>query len=451
MAALSFATWAQRRAGAGSKPAEHHGPGDGRGGLPAVARTSRRDGVRGDSPDRRGARPFRVALRVGASVIAVHAVVVALVLHGGSSIRDFPDLGSKFSTQSLASPYLGVHDPAYLAHPPRHAGGFDGQFAYYIAVDPIHATGYMDYPFIRYQRVLYPALAHLVSLGQPRAVPAALVVVNIAAAAAGAGVLAFYLATRGSAPWLALLYGLGPGAVSVVLNDLSECVEWSLIAAGLVVYLLGGRRKILVPGALFGLSVLTKDNGLAVIVPLIGYDLLIGRWLLPIREELQVRAGRALVWGGTVFLPYLGWSLLMKVWIGQPPVASYLGARLPSSAAGVLALGRRGDVLEGLMFVLPAVITFALGVWALARGRREIQVLLLLVAPVVYSFLLGPAWYGSSVDLARLGIGITVVALVAYPELRAVTAQRLLMAYGTVLTFPAVLFLTYISLFTLRK
>ncbi|HEY8739706.1 MAG TPA: hypothetical protein VIN56_03825, partial [Candidatus Dormibacteraeota bacterium] len=64
--------------------------------------------------------------------------------------------------------------------------------------------------------------------------------------------------------------------------------------------------------------------------------------------------------------------------------------------------------------------------------------------------LLGSAWYNSTIDLARVGIGITVVALLAWPQLRLATSRRVVMAYGTVLTFPAVLFLTYISLFMSR-
>jgi hypothetical protein len=182
-------------------------------------------------------------------VAVAYTLLMGLLLHGGSNIRDFADMGSNFATQSTASPYLGLRDPAYVAHPPQQPGGFDGQFAYYLAVDPVHAVGYMGYPFIRYRRVLYPGLVYIVALGQPGAVPAALVLVNIAAIAAGSGILAFYLAAMGAPPWLALLYGLGPGAVSVVLNDLSEGVEWGLISAGLVLYLLGGRRRALLPGA----------------------------------------------------------------------------------------------------------------------------------------------------------------------------------------------------------
>ncbi|HEY8739012.1 MAG TPA: hypothetical protein VIN56_00275, partial [Candidatus Dormibacteraeota bacterium] len=122
---------------------------------------------------------------------------------------------------------------------------------------------------------------------------------------------------------------------------------------------------------------------------LVAYDLLGRPWRLPSREELVVRIRRAVVWGATVFLPYLGWSALTKLWIGRLPDAPYLGARLPTSAAGLLTLAQRGEVLQAVMFVLPAVVSLGLALWALARGRREIQLWLLLVAPLAYSILLG--------------------------------------------------------------
>src|SRR5579871_4588194 len=53
--------------------------------------------------------------------------------------------------------------------------GYDGQFDYYIALDPANAPLHLDVPAYRYQRVLYPMLARVVVLGQASLIPYALV------------------------------------------------------------------------------------------------------------------------------------------------------------------------------------------------------------------------------------------------------------------------------------
>src|SRR3972149_9882916 len=51
--------------------------------------------------------------------------------------------------------------------------GYDGQFAYYIAIDPAPrvVAPKLDAPAYRYQRILYPLLAPALALGGPAAIP----------------------------------------------------------------------------------------------------------------------------------------------------------------------------------------------------------------------------------------------------------------------------------------
>ena len=44
--------------------------------------------------------------------------------------------------------------------------GYDGQFNYAIAADPLHASPALDVPAYRYQRILYPLLVRALALGQ---------------------------------------------------------------------------------------------------------------------------------------------------------------------------------------------------------------------------------------------------------------------------------------------
>ena len=62
---------------------------------------------------------------------------------------------------------------------PNGTTGYDGQFVYQIALAPLEAVPYIDIPAYRYQRILYPLTARLVSLGQPAFIPWVLIGLNI--------------------------------------------------------------------------------------------------------------------------------------------------------------------------------------------------------------------------------------------------------------------------------
>ena len=62
----------------------------------------------------------------------------------------------------LAFATLGTR---FSQHVPSGTEGYDGQFAYQIAVKPTGAAPFLDVPAYRYQRILYPLLARLLALG----------------------------------------------------------------------------------------------------------------------------------------------------------------------------------------------------------------------------------------------------------------------------------------------
>jgi hypothetical protein len=57
--------------------------------------------------------------------------------------------------------------------------GYDGQFAYQIAVDPSGAPDKLDIPAYRYQRILYPMAVRLLGLGNPSLIPWMMILINI--------------------------------------------------------------------------------------------------------------------------------------------------------------------------------------------------------------------------------------------------------------------------------
>ena len=81
---------------------------------------------------------------------------------------------------------MGGHGPVQ----PTSWTGYDGQFFYYMALDPQGAAPYMDLPGYRYQRIAYPMLARLIVLGRSSLIPDALLAVNLFAVVAGSAALA---------------------------------------------------------------------------------------------------------------------------------------------------------------------------------------------------------------------------------------------------------------------
>ena len=162
-----------------------------------------------------------------------------------------------------------------FAHPARvpasvyvfPSNGYDGQFFYRLALDPVdlRRTAFgitLDHPY-RLQRIGYPALAWLFSLGHHRLAPIALVVVNVLALAM-IGLLGGMLAAESGrhAIWGLLLAGYF-GFLKSVGNDLAEPVAAACLLGGVLAY---RRERPVVAGLLFAYGALTRET--AMIVPL---------------------------------------------------------------------------------------------------------------------------------------------------------------------------------------
>ncbi len=74
------------------------------------------------------------------TIICLVYVLGVLIGAGGDPLT-FALLGTRFSEGNL-----------------QGTEGYDGQFAYQIALDPLEAAPYLDVPAYRYQRILYPLL-----------------------------------------------------------------------------------------------------------------------------------------------------------------------------------------------------------------------------------------------------------------------------------------------------
>ena len=224
--------------------------------------------------------------------------------------------------------------PAELRYIRKDSVGYDGQFVYRLALDPLTRRKVdfgmtLDLPAYRQQRIALPALAWLLARASPLSTLWSLLLINMLAlvAAAYAGAL---LAVRwGRNPLWGLLIAFAPGLVVGLSRGLTEPLSLAFLVAGLVCWL---DRRHLLAGALFTAGILTRETvGVALVglgVGLIAQQVRSRRWPGP----ADVSAYAALA---VPVLALLGWQLLLKSWWGEVP-AGTSGSNLGVPVIGVV-------------------------------------------------------------------------------------------------------------------
>lgn len=222
------------------------------------------------------------------------------------------------------------------------SNGYDGQFYYRLALNPadLQRTAFgitLDHPY-RLERIGYPALAWVFSLGQHRLVPIALVAVNLLALAA-IGLLGGLLAIESGrhALWGLLLAGFF-GFLKSVGCDLAEPVAAACLLGGVLAY---RRRHPAVAGLLFAYGALTRET--VMIVPLaILFVRLACAARAGFRREFRIGVGAVdLAWCLPV-LAFAGWQLVLRSVTGTWVVLSGVG----DNANTGLPLTQFGDAIR---------------------------------------------------------------------------------------------------------
>lgn len=203
----------------------------------------------------------RAALVPAAIMVAATAafVLARVLIAGDGDISNFVVAGDRFV------------DPTATGLPVQlDRGGYDGQFFYRLARDPLdHATSaygvVVDSP-LRAARIAYPFLVWVVALGGSAAlVPWSLVLVNVAGLGALGFVGGLFARQAGrSALWGLLISGWA-GFVFTLARDLGEIVA----ACGLAAGLLAVRRGAVGPAvAAFSIALLARETTLIVVAAL---------------------------------------------------------------------------------------------------------------------------------------------------------------------------------------
>jgi hypothetical protein len=272
-------------------------------------------------------------------------------------------------------------------------GGYDGQFYYVLARDPWHpaAAGMVDLPAYRHVRILYPALAWLLSGGgDPVLLLWVLPAINLAAI----GVLAWLGATVatfcGRSPWWGFLLPVVLNVGLAALRDLTDPLSAAAVCGLLTAHLLGWRTIWLAAWATA--AVLSREQNVVIVGVVLLGCLMQRRWS-------QVAA-------------LLFAVALLSVWVavlygfyGQLPISP---DNLSTPFAGIWGRLRNPDGHFGSallpihalsMVFLTVQIVLSLVMLAF---RAERTILLTALAGVALAVLAGPAVFEGAHSYARV-------------------------------------------------
>ena len=150
----------------------------------------------------------------------------------------------------------------------KGSAGFDGQFYYRLALNPLtnKPTEFgitLDEPPLRHQRILYPLLASALSFGNPRLLPAVLILLNFSVLCLMGWLGGCYAQTLKQHALWGIFLPLYPGFLLALSRDTVEIFEAAILLGS---FLLLRRRRTVLATAVVVLAILTKETSILIIV-----------------------------------------------------------------------------------------------------------------------------------------------------------------------------------------
>jgi len=276
--------------------------------------------------------------------------------------------------------------------------GYDGQFSYALALDPIGAeeSGALDKPAYRYMRIVYPIAARLVAFGIPDLVPWSLLAVNVLAAGATAWLMAVLIGARAGAVWAVLALLLSINYLIGVRLDLNEPLALLMAIAGLWLH---KQRRFGLAAAAFAIAGLTKEVFLAFPLAVAIYEV----------TQRNLKTTAIILFGS--FLPYIAWSSAVTQWLGTSPFSYSLSKPSLIPFAGLRHLWPFESQMMVVIWAIGPAIALALGVvWKSIRGSPSLAAWLVLLNVAVLATLPVESWE-DPLAILRLALGAMVAGL----------------------------------------
>lgn len=355
-----------------------------------------------------------------AAVAALALVGVRLAFNGGDPSA-FIVAGDSLTDSRVVPGDIAVN---------RDSSGYDGQLVYRLALDPATAkkTDFgitLDNPPYRQQRILYPALAWLLSGGgRPGLLPSVLIGINVVCLLALAWLGARLAAEHGRPPVHGAVLALTPAFAVSLARDLNEIVAMTFVVAALVAL----RRSRPAPaGVMLALAALARETTLVVPLALAAVWLW-RRWRRPAAPE-QLGASSFVI----PIVVAAAWQLVLLARWGTMPVVSsegnlslpfagVLGAITRNVEAGTLeAYGNLG--LLAVTVVLTAMV--AVQAW---RSRALVHEKACLFGALSLQPLVGWKVWSQHVGFVRSLAEVFAIGMVVLLASRDVASDRVLLA-----------------------
>lgn len=197
--------------------------------------------------------------------LAPALIAVAVVLAYSSAISKYVNrhdttmgflvcVGDRFAGEGLPDPNVPVM---------QNSNGYDGQFFYRMAFDPllsdVTAAPRVDIPAYRQQRILYSLAAYALSFGNAWMVPYLLPALNLFAISVITFVAGKIAVESGMRPEWGLVLGAYPGFLVSLLRDLPEPMAVMFVVLG--IYCIR-KQKYSIAALALGLGALTRETTL---------------------------------------------------------------------------------------------------------------------------------------------------------------------------------------------
>lgn len=181
--------------------------------------------------------------------------------------------------------------------------GYDGQYFYINALNNLKTPESFELT-LRYQRIIYPALALLLAFGNISYLPFVLILINLAAVVLSSYFLVLILRKYNANLNLIYLWSFNIGMILCLARDLTSPLMFLFLITAL--YFIEN-KKMLFASVLFLLAALTRETALTIIIP----SLLFFIW----KKELKTAS---ILFLSLIF--YFAWQLYLYLQFGAWPI-----------------------------------------------------------------------------------------------------------------------------------
>ncbi len=347
-------------------------------------------------------KPFLVenpALLIGITILIIHMLVMYSISPYGYNLSSMIRI-SRTDEERASRELVQKGMVVFLDR-----GGYDGQAYYYIAMDPFMERGVFNSPY-RYQRILYPLIARILTFGRVDLLPHTLYVVNLLSL--GVGMYFFILLLRHLSlhPLWSLFYGLCPPTIMTIQYDLPSPLAMALIIVAVYFYV-KDRLYLTVP--LLALSLLTREDSVMVLLPLVVWD-----WQ---KRKDPLRAGFLL----SSVVPFVVWQVVVLLKLGSLPAGTSAHVISPVPFKGIWEYYsgvRPKNLLEAMKIMSTVVVLgfFIMTAISVLRAMKKGGHLFyyIVIAYCVLVTLTVPSQWDNYNGLVRMFYGIFPFAVLSY-------------------------------------